>query len=79
MDGNGLRFEKNGLIIEAAEGRDKQLMGKTLTNHDTLQSPCSTIAFIQSPSLFPYLNHSLTAHGSDLPFFFTPTVSISHE
>ena len=41
MDGNGLRFENwieiCGLIIEAAEGRDKQLMSKTMTNHDTLQ------------------------------------------
>ena len=32
--------------------------------------PMNKICFIiQSPSLFSYLNHSLTAQESDLPFF----------
>ena len=53
-----------------AFGLDKWLICWTLTNHDifSINEP-NNCFIIRSPSFSSYLNHSLTAQGSDLPFF----------
>ena len=51
-----------------ALGQIVDLQGTDKSQHFA-KTEFNSCFIIWSPSLFSYFNHSLTAHGSDLPFF----------